>query len=522
VRRVLFSLWLILAAAPMAVAPVADGKWTYAADDRFEVYTTGGDKTARRALEEFGRVHAFYSAFFSGTPAFPGRTTLLIFSSQKDFARYAANASVKAFYQSSVDRDFIVMPTLDAGTLPAVIHEYAHLMARRTGRVYPLWLGEGLADFFSTMRPQGAQMLVGTAPLERERALGFGVRLTPLDRLLEVDRNSPEYNTPNLVLRYYADSWVLTHMLMSDQAYRPRFNAFLDKMTAGEDAGVALTAVYERTIDEIERDYKQFALRKRFRTWLMDFAEPPPAAPAAPRPATDFEADVVTASLLAANESRAAEAQAAFDALEKINPNDVALADAIALFAVRRGSLLGARARLAKAVALGSANGRIYSNYATSLGADATAEAEEDALFAKAASLRPADTEVRTQQARSLLRRRRGADALAAIEAVKAVQVEYASVLDDLLTEATLRARERVIDGTLTRVICDGAARTIEVTTPAGPRRFVTDEQPALRPGGPLVTFGCGPHNRAVRVGYRDDGDPINRIDGRILFLEVR
>ena len=44
----------------------------YAESEHFEVYTTGGDRTARDALNYFERVHAFFTEFMKITP----KTTL--------------------------------------------------------------------------------------------------------------------------------------------------------------------------------------------------------------------------------------------------------------------------------------------------------------------------------------------------------------------------------------------------------------------------------------------------------------
>ena len=45
------------------VSTAAAQTWTYAESEHFEVYTTGGDRTARDALTYFERVHAFFTDF---------------------------------------------------------------------------------------------------------------------------------------------------------------------------------------------------------------------------------------------------------------------------------------------------------------------------------------------------------------------------------------------------------------------------------------------------------------------------
>ena len=149
-RRLTLAICLVLTAAPLAAE-----KWTYASSDYFEVYATGGDRQARDAITYFERVHAFFTDFLKLSPQ-PGKPTrLIVFSSDKQFAPYRPNEVAAAFYLAGPDRDFIVMKSLDDESYPIVVHEYAHLIFRHSGARYPIWLNEGLAEFFSTLSPEG-------------------------------------------------------------------------------------------------------------------------------------------------------------------------------------------------------------------------------------------------------------------------------------------------------------------------------------------------------------------------------
>ena len=51
-----------------AALPAAAEKWTYSESEHFEVYSTGGDRTARDALTYFERVHAYFAGVFRERP----------------------------------------------------------------------------------------------------------------------------------------------------------------------------------------------------------------------------------------------------------------------------------------------------------------------------------------------------------------------------------------------------------------------------------------------------------------------
>lgn len=501
----------------------AQSQWTYAAGEHFEVYTTGGDHVARRAIEIFDRAHAMFQRVLHAPSADEPRTRLIVFSSTKESAPYASNASVRAFYQSSPDIDFIVLPSLSGDVFPAAVHEYAHLVFRRSGSRYPLWLDEGLAEYFSTLTVEGTKLQVGRAPRERVQAIGFGVRLMPLERLFAITRNSAEYNTPSRAALFYAESWALTHMLVTDERYRDRSAELLARLATGGPTALALTTVYGKPVEDIAKDFSHYVLRGHYRTSDLDAASPAAAAAATVRPSSDFEAGVALATLLSANASRQNDARAAFEALERQTPNDLFLTESLALFHVRGGRMAEARPYLQRAIALGSTKARIYGYYADILRVDAgtadTGEDEVDALFAKALSLAPDDVEVRILLGRSLIQRRRGADALAVLTEITRVPVDYESTFADVLSVARQHARERVADGRLTNVVCDAAGRIFEVTTATGLKRLFDDGR---APDAAALELGCGVQNRLVRVGYDEKPDAAARVDGTVTFVTIR
>lgn len=412
----------------------AQSHWTCAAGEHFEVYTTGGEKVARRALEDFDRVHRYFEQVLHIPPIAGPRTRLIVFNGRDEFAPYASNRTVRAFFQSGVDGDFIVLPSIGGDVFRAVSHEYAHLVSRRTGRHYPLWLDEGLAEYFSTVTSRGAKLQIGAPVQERTRSLGFGVRLMPLEQLFAITRDSADYTSPERSGLFYAQSWSLTHMLLTDDRYKDQSAALLATLAHSEPSAPTLTTIYGKPIDEISKDLRKYALRGNYRTSLIDVELSAGTATSVIRPATDFEAGVVLATLIAANQNRRAEAQTAFDALERQNPNDLTLVESLALFAVRAARIDQARRYLDRAIELKSTNARIYSHAAEWHDRSSTTtepNVEADALFAKALTLAPSDPEVRIQIAQSLVRQRRGADAIAMLDTIERVPIEYEPLLAD-------------------------------------------------------------------------------------------
>jgi hypothetical protein len=238
------SRLLALLAVALPVAASAATTWTQAASAHFEVYTTGGESRAREALVYFERAHAFFSNYLKLSPKQARPTRPVVFSNEKEYAPYRYNESAIAYYQAGPDGDYIVMRSLDADALPIVVHEYVHLIIRYSGETFPVWLNEGLAEYFSTLAPEGSnKMGVGLVQEGRLRYLTEGAgRLMTLDKLFAVTHDSPEYTTKTHSGTFYSQSWALTHMLLSDERYRPQSSQFLSAVSKGTAVADALSA----------------------------------------------------------------------------------------------------------------------------------------------------------------------------------------------------------------------------------------------------------------------------------------
>ena len=557
--RRLIGAWAIVIALATAAAAHAAPIWWHASSDHFEVYTTGNERHAREAIAAFERVHAFFESAFDLQPGRAPRTRLIVFSSPKEFAPYKPNAVAGAFYQSSPDGDYIAMQSLDADAFPVVVHEYAHLMLRRTGVDYPLWLNEGFAEFYSTMTPQGRQMRLGLVPPQRMLTLATAAHLIPLDRLLAIDERSPEYNEKDRAALFYAESWALTHMLLAHEAYRDRTRNLLDAIARGTPAAEALSAAYGKSLAAVGADLEHYVRRSSYAYTLAASPEAEKDLGVTAEPADAVDAAVTLAALIGWQRDRAAEGRAALAALEGRAPDNLHLAEARGLLEMETEHRDAARPYLAKAVALGSANAAVLRACAN-LVAPSDPQ-QEEALLTKAAAVAPYDVDVRIDLARALVDRRRGAEAMTMLAAVTRVPKDRAFSFFEVLTMAAVGAEQiddakaaaakaagaarteaerlqagtlareaatarptREVTGRLTNVICGSGPTILEVTTDAGVLRLVMDNPQGIRgPGGATtsLTMDCGEQSRPIRVGYVVVLDNARKTIGAVRMMDI-
>ena len=91
-------------------------------------------------------------------------------------------------------------------------HEYFHNLESLNFVSLPVWLNEGMAEFFATSDISDKEAKLGM-PSPRLRMVR-GTTPIPLKTLLTVDSRSPYYRDEDKVYRFYAQSWALTHMLI--------------------------------------------------------------------------------------------------------------------------------------------------------------------------------------------------------------------------------------------------------------------------------------------------------------------
>jgi hypothetical protein len=117
--------------------------------------------------------------------------------------------------------------------LEILSHELVHAwLADRAPRT-PLWLHEGLADFYSSYRVEDDYVYVGE-PLDRHRLLlEEQGRYLPMGRLLLLDHDSEDYHGGSITQLTYAQCWANVHYLMTQKERRRGLVQFMRDIHEG-------------------------------------------------------------------------------------------------------------------------------------------------------------------------------------------------------------------------------------------------------------------------------------------------
>ncbi|HEX3186103.1 MAG TPA: tetratricopeptide repeat protein [Pyrinomonadaceae bacterium] len=212
-------------------------------------------------------------------------TTVILFRDEASFTPFkplyqGRPANVAGFFQPGEDVNYIAI-SLDPGErdpFSTAFHEYVHLHLKDNVPNTPLWLNEGLAEFYGTMQFSGGEATLG-APLNHYIRLLREQEMLPLSTLFSIGTNSPHYNEQEKSGVFYGESWALVHYLMlgggnTSNGRQEKFKRFLQQVSRGDSAAKALEDAFGTSLATVEDELKAYVRRGEFSAMRIATADP--------------------------------------------------------------------------------------------------------------------------------------------------------------------------------------------------------------------------------------------------------
>lgn len=435
VRGIGFACIVLLAGAGSGSV---EQRWLKLRSANFELFTTSGERRARDAILYFEQVRSFFEKATGAAPETGPPVRIIAFSSDKEYKPYQFSEVAAAYASSGLDRDYIVMKGIGSENYPVAVHEYTHLLLKPTSSSskIPLWLDEGLAELYSTLKPVGKKVQIGDVIPWRYLALRT-MKWLDLETLTAVDHDSPHYNEKTRATVFYAEAWALTHMLTLTEQYRPKFEQFLRAAASG-DQKAAFEQVFGKKMWEVWTDLQTYMRKGQFNVGVYDLKLEKSAEQPEIREATPVESGVALASLLGAIH-KWDESRAAFEGLARENPGDAEVEEGLGYAALRAGEREQARTHFGRAAELDSKNSRLYCDYANLLHQIGERSATMIPLYEKALELDPGLVKAHYGLGFSLLTEGKYDEAVKHLLQVKKVEREQAYGLFNALAYAYQR-----------------------------------------------------------------------------------
>ncbi len=269
---------LVLAAAALSAAAPA---WHEARSAHFRFFTNGSEKDASERVRAFETLHGILR---STSPDLrkPGARAGLqlpsfvyLFGSSDGFRSFSGTPDEAGFFVPHPDGEYIAMNSDSAQATETAYHEYLHQFMVLNYPGVPLWLNEGMACFFETLRLDGQEVVVGAPPTRYLSTLADG-GCFPAARLLALENGSAEYTRGPERQRVYATVWLLTSYLMTTgDERRAKLGAFLDLIRAGRSAQESFDRAFQCTPQALDRELAEHFARirhmGRVQVWVLTF-----------------------------------------------------------------------------------------------------------------------------------------------------------------------------------------------------------------------------------------------------------
>lgn len=256
----------------------AEKPWLEVRSPHFVVVSNAGEKQARRVAGQFEQIRAVFQKGWK-VRVDPGQPFLILAVKDEkslrellpEFWETPGRTHPAGYFQGGPEKHYAALRLDARGDNPyhVLYHEYMHMLLKLNFRSLPLWLEEGLAEFYGYTVIGQKEVGLGR-PSRSALMLLNQSRFLPLRTLFAVDRSSPEYSEANRASIFYAESWALTHFLvLGEKGEQKRLEAFVSLLLNEVPEGEALRRALG-DLDALERALKDYIRQPTFQYARME------------------------------------------------------------------------------------------------------------------------------------------------------------------------------------------------------------------------------------------------------------
>ncbi|MFZ5785630.1 MAG: tetratricopeptide repeat protein [Acidobacteriota bacterium] len=300
-RAALAPLLVCLAAPALAgreqsksPLPRDSANWTRVDSDNFMVLTDAGGREATAAALELERMRAAVLGLTHLKTQGGQRLPVLLFASARSFeplrdvfVPFQDNERVGGFFIPSRDGGIIMAvhddsPGNRSQRRRVLYHELTHYFLSQTFSSLPLWLNEGLAEFYSTFEASDSEVSLGRPLIPSLQVLRSG-GIIPFSAFLATTQAELHEVDSRWRDLYYPQSWVLVHYLLMGEGRQGQLGNFTSLLREGTPASEAFSAAFGTTPAAMEVDLQRYVNRGTLSFRKVSAGDLPVPVPSPPR-----------------------------------------------------------------------------------------------------------------------------------------------------------------------------------------------------------------------------------------------
>lgn len=226
--------------------PQPGQKWIRAGSDNFTIISSAGERETREVAASLEQLAAALRRVHPRFDAKAAETKVFLFARRRDSQPFfdlllsRERAHLSGAYVVHGDRTGTMF--LDGEHAfwrdRTVFHELMHSTLSASGSQLPLWLEEGIAEYFSSAEIRGSTLTIGKPIVEHQRLL-LKEDLLPVADVLSARTDSATSLHP----LFYPQAWAIVDLLM--RTNRQAFYRLIGDIESGASAEEALRAHYD-------------------------------------------------------------------------------------------------------------------------------------------------------------------------------------------------------------------------------------------------------------------------------------
>ncbi len=257
--------------------PKENDRWLRLDTDHFTLFSNASVRITKRISNQVGKLKQALDGSSVGMETHsPLPTYIYVFRNRSTFRDYAIGMNRKperiaGFFAGSDDGNYVAI-NAGSGDRPeeVVFHEYVHYWLDNNVPAAPLWVSEGLAEYYSTFTTRDRFAEIGIPALSHAQLLR-GKKLIPMADLLTADTSSADYHEQDRVGLFYAQCWVAVHFLMSDEENRGKLGDYFQKLNAGMDPVEAFSQIWGLSPKQFQKKLEAYVAKSSYSYYRLTF-----------------------------------------------------------------------------------------------------------------------------------------------------------------------------------------------------------------------------------------------------------
>jgi hypothetical protein len=386
--------------------PAADEKWLLARSKHF-VFISSADESRTRAvaaeLETLASALTQVDSTFSAPTATP--TRVILFTRRRESRPYfdmllnRRDAEVSGLFVSQREGGSMIINQNYSwqGGDRAPLHELVHYLMQSGDAHAPLWLEEGIAEYFSNATIRARSISAGEPMSSHIAVLRQRTRI-PLSNLFAAGRDADIYTISSSQAVFYAESWAIVDWLVRTSGHDGGdFYAFVHDLAHAATVEAALQARYHRTMRDIDWALSRFSVPQRS-SWAITLQVPATDTNVVTEPLDRAATLYELGHFLSGLDELAADAERHYRAALEVNPRHARSLAGLGMLRAAASKYGEATEFFEKAIAVDPNDVEVALSYAESL--------MQDQIGALAQSTDTSDDDIiRFRKARTLVQR---------------------------------------------------------------------------------------------------------------------